>query len=70
MPQFIDGDDFATDRANTPWGYYQTTGQVLSQGDWFLDSARALVFYAHFDGDFSLEYVYNPYLADLGLVGE
>ena len=70
LPRSIDGDDFATDKANTPWGYYQTTGEVLSQGDWFLDPARALVFHANFSGDFSLEYVYNPYLADLGLTGE
>ena len=39
-------------------------------GDWFLDPARALAFHASFGGDFSLEYVYNPYLADLGLKAE
>ncbi|RLC94211.1 MAG: hypothetical protein DRI40_07720, partial [Chloroflexi bacterium] len=42
-------------------------GDTLSRGDWFLDPARALAFHARFDGDFSLKYVYNPYLADLGL---
>lgn len=70
LPKSIDGENFGPDKANAPWGYYQTTGEVLSQGDWFLDPARALAFHAHFDGDFSLEYVYNLYLADLGLIGE
>jgi hypothetical protein len=70
LPKSIDGDDFATDRANTPWGYYQTTGEVLSRGDWFLDPARALAYHASFSGDFSLTYLYNPYLADLGLMAE
>jgi len=70
LPAAIDGDDFGEDRANTPWGYNQATGDTLSRGDWFLDPAKALTYHAHFDGDFSLEYVYNPYLADLGLMGE
>jgi hypothetical protein len=70
LPKSIDGDDFGTDKANAPWGYHQATGSTLSRGDWFLDPAIALAFHAHFDGDFSLEYVYNPYLADLGLMGE
>jgi hypothetical protein len=70
LPKSIDGDDFGTDKANTPWGYYQTTGEVLSRGDWFLDPAKALAYHASFSGDFSLEYVYNPYLTDLGLMKE
>ena len=68
LPKSIDGDDFGTDKANAPWGYYQTTGEVLSRGDWFLDPAKALAYHASFSGDFSLEYVHNPYLADLGLI--
>ncbi len=67
LPRSIDGDDFGTDKANTPWGYGQATGQVLSRGDWFLDPARALAYHASFSGDFSLKYIHNPYLADLGL---
>jgi len=70
LPAAIDGDDYGTDRANTPWGYDQATGDVLSRGDWFLDPARALAYHASFGGDFSLKYVHNPYLADLGLMGE
>jgi hypothetical protein len=66
----IDGDDFSTDRANTPWGYYQTTGEVLSQGDWFLDPASALIFHASFSAEFSLKYLSNPFLVDLGLLPE
>jgi hypothetical protein len=70
LPMAIDGDDFATDRANTPWGYYQTTGEVLSQGDWFLDPASALIFHASFSAEFSLKYLFNPFLVDLGLLPE
>ncbi len=70
LPKAIDGDDFSTDRANTPWGYYQTTGEVLSQGDWFLDPASALIFHASFSAEFSLNYLYNPFLVDLGLLPE
>lgn len=70
LPKAIDGDGFSTDRANTPWGYYQTTGEVLSQGDWFLDPASALIFHASFSTEFSLKYLYNPFLVDLGLFPE
>jgi hypothetical protein len=70
LPKAIDGDDFSTDRANTPWGYYQTTGEVLSQGDWFLDPASALIFHASFSAEFSLKYLSNPFLVDLGLLPE
>ena len=69
LPAAIDGDNFGEDRANTPWGYYQATGITLSRGDWFLDPVKALAFHAVFTGDFSPEYLYNPYLLDLGLLG-
>ena len=61
----IDGDTFCKDSANTPWGYWQARGATLSRGDWFLDPARAVAFHASFEGDFSLEYVYNLFLNDL-----
>ncbi|MDY7039836.1 MAG: hypothetical protein SVX38_03130, partial [Chloroflexota bacterium] len=67
LPYAIDGDDYGQDKANTPWGYNQETGEVLSRGDWFLDPAKALAFHARFKGDFSTTYLHNPYLADLGL---
>ena len=70
LPKSIDGEDFGSDSANTPWGYNQATGSFLSRGDWFLDPAKALAYHATFSGDFSSEYVHNPYLADLGLMGE
>ena len=70
LPAAIDGEDYGQDRANTPWGYNQETGDTLSRGDWFLDPAKALTYHARFEGEFSRKYVYNPYLADLGLIGE
>ena len=63
----VDGDNHGQDKANTPWGYNQETGGTLLRGDFFLDPARALAHHASFGGDFSLIYLHNPYLADLGL---
>ena len=63
----FDGEDYGEDRANTPWGYDQATGETLLRGDWFLDPAKALLYHASFEGDFSTEYLHNPYLDDLGL---
>jgi hypothetical protein len=68
LPAAIDGDDYGEDRANTPWGYDQDTGETLLPGDWFLDPARALAYHARFEDEFSTTYVYNPYLDDLGLI--
>lgn len=51
--------------ARLQWGYKQAIGATLSRGDWFLDPARAVAFHASFEGNFSLEYVYNPFLNDL-----
>ncbi len=68
LPATFDGEDYGADKANTPWGYDQATGDVLSRGDWFLDPARALTYHANLGGDFSLDYIYNPYLADLDLM--
>ena len=67
LPAAIDGDDYGTDKANTPWGYNQETGDTLSRGDFFLDPARALAYHASFSGDFSLTYLSNAYQVDLGL---
>jgi len=70
LPATFDGDDYGLDRANTPWGYDQETGDTLSRGDWFLDPARALASHATIKGEFSSHYLYNPYLVDLGLLEE
>ena len=67
LPAAIDGDNYGQDKANTPWGYNQATGDTLLRGDFFLDPARALAYHADFGGDFSLTYLHNPYLADLDL---
>jgi hypothetical protein len=64
----FDGEDYGEDRANSPWGYNQATGETLLRGDWFLDPAKALLYHATFEGDFSTEYIFNPYLDDLGLL--
>jgi len=67
LPAAIDGDDYGADRASTPWGYDQDTGETLLPGDWFLDPARALAYHARFEDEFSTTYVHNPYLDDLEL---
>lgn len=68
LPYSFDGQDWGEDKANTPWGYDQETGEVLLRGDWFLDPARALAVHATFRGEFSARYLHNPYLADLDLL--
>jgi hypothetical protein len=68
LPAAFDGDDYGPDKANPPWGYNQEIGEVLRRGDWFLDPARVLLHHASFEGDFSTDYLFNPYLADLGLL--
>ena len=70
LPGAFDGDDYGHDRANPPWGYDQGIGDELSRGDWFLDPARALAYHAAFPEPFSRVYLFNPYLADLGLLEE
>lgn len=67
LPAAFDGENYGKDRANPPWGYDQAIGDTLQRGDWFLDPARALLYHAEFEGEFSTEYLYNPYLDDLGL---
>jgi hypothetical protein len=68
LPAALDGDNYGADKANTPWGYNQAIGEELRRGDWFLDPARALAYHATIAGEFSTRYLYNPYLADLGLL--
>lgn len=68
LPATFDGDTYGKDKANTPWGYDQATGHQLYRGDWFLDPARALAYHATFPSPYSNDYLFNTYLADLGLV--
>jgi hypothetical protein len=68
LPASFDGDDYGEDRANTPWGYDQETGEALTRGDWFLDPARALLYHTRVEGEVSTTYLYNPFLVDLGLM--
>ena len=70
LPATFDGEDYGQDRANPPWGYNQETGDTLSRGDFFLDPAKALAYHASFGGDFSFEYIFNPYLADMELASQ
>jgi len=69
LPATFDGEDWGRDKANPPWAYDQEIGDTLLRGDFFLDPAQALGYFAAFDGDLSHTYVHNPYLADLGLDG-
>jgi hypothetical protein len=67
LPASFDGADWGEDKANPPWAYNQDIGVSLRRGDFFLDPARALAHFATVDGELSRIYVYNPFLADLGL---
>jgi len=67
LPASFDGEDWGQDKANPPWAYDQDIGETLLRGDFFLDPARALAYFATVEGDLSHTYLYNPFLADLGL---
>lgn len=65
LPACLDGEDFGKDKANTPWGYDQATGKDVVRGDWFFDPAKAILFHTGNINNFSLDYIYNPFLKNL-----
>jgi hypothetical protein len=67
LPASFDGENWGQDKANPPWAYNQEIGNVLLRGDFFLDPAKALAYFATLQGELSRTYVYNPFLVDLGL---
>jgi hypothetical protein len=67
LPASFDGEDWGQDKANPPWAYNQDIGETLLRGDFFLDPAKAMSYFAIVQGEVSHTYVYNPFLADLGL---
>jgi len=60
LPARIDGDNHGADRASAPWGHHG--------GDLLLDPAKVLIDHVGTDGDFSWEYVFNPYWVDMGFL--
>lgn len=68
LPAAFDGEDYGIDKANTPWGYDQETGDELQRGDFFLDPAWAFSHHATVAGDLALEYIHNPFLEELDLI--
>jgi hypothetical protein len=67
LPASFDGEDWGQDKANPPWAYNQDIGDTLLRGDFFLDPAKAMAYFARVEGELSRNYLYNPFLADLGL---
>lgn len=65
LPASMDGDDYGTDSANTPWGYNQGNGDKLVRGDWFFDPARSFLYHAGPVDNFSTEYINNRYIDDI-----
>ncbi|MFQ5343605.1 MAG: hypothetical protein ACE5F6_18855 [Anaerolineae bacterium] len=68
LPATIDGDNWAPDKANTPWGYNQEIGETLLRGDFFLNPAKAFAYFATVEGGLVRQYLDNPYLVDIGYV--
>jgi hypothetical protein len=68
LPASFDGENWGEDKANPPWGYNQEIGRTLLRGDFFLDPAKAVEYFANLPGELSKEYVHNPFLEDLGLI--
>ncbi len=67
LPASFDGENWGQDKANPPWAYNQEIDHSLLRGDFFLDPAKALAYFATLQGELSHTYVYNPFLVDLGL---
>ena len=67
LPASFDGEDWGVDKANPPWGYNQEIDDKLLRGDFLLDPAKALAYFAKVTGELSRTYLHNPFLADLGI---
>jgi hypothetical protein len=53
LPASFDGEDWGQDKANPPWAYNQDIGDTLLRGDFFLDPAKALTYFAEVKGELS-----------------
>lgn len=68
LPASFEGVDWGQDKANPPWAYNQEINDVLLRGDFFLDPAKAIEYFATLQVELSHTYLHNPYLVDLGLL--
>ena len=66
IPEAFDGDTNTADAANPPWGMDDGDDGAVYKGDWFLDPAYTVATHLSIPYDFSLDYVYNPYLIEDG----
>ena len=68
LPNYLgncfDGDTFEIDAGATPWGL-DDPDDDLNKGDWLMDPAETVDVHLDVRGDFSLDYVYNPFLEEL-----
>ena len=62
----FDGDTNVADAANPPWGMDDGNDGPVYRGDWFFDPAYTVDAHLSIPYDFSLNYVYNPYLIENG----
>ena len=66
IPGSFDGDTNQPDAANPPWGMDDGDDGAVYKGDWFFDPAYTVNVHLSIPYDFSLDYVYNPYLIEEG----
>jgi len=69
LPYAFDGDlggmANSEDAANPPWGWGSPKKQIkppVPRGAWAIDPAWTMLRHWRFDEEYSLEYIYNPYL--------
>ena len=58
----IDGDDHGNDKANPPWGWDDGNDGPVYRGDFFFQPAMSVATWLDMPGEFSLTYLFNPYL--------
>jgi len=65
----FNGDTYGKNQANAPWGWDDHDDAFISRGEIFTDPAKLVDYYFNGLGDFSREYIYNPYMPTIPVPG-
>lgn len=58
----FNGDNFIQDRGTPPWAWDEIDDGAVSKGEWFFIPAHTIAKHFKILGEFSLKYIYNPYI--------
>ncbi|MCC6277136.1 MAG: hypothetical protein IT289_04380 [Oligoflexia bacterium] len=62
VPYNFAGEKFGKGFAHTPWGWHDSEDKQTRMGDWFFDPALSMYLRLLAPKDYSLDYVFNPYI--------